>query len=379
MPGEDRDAALHLVFWSHSGELAGAELCLLELVEELRVRHGDVRLHLVAPWAGSLTERLAPWVPVSLLPARWWTHRTRPSPLKRVVVAMRIAGSVARAVLLLRRLRPDVVVTNSLVTPAGAIAARLVGIPHVWYVHEYGTEDHGFSFVFGARATLRAVERLSRVVVTNSDEVRTALFPDSRKVVVSAPGVNVPDDVVAQPTEQGRLLLLGQVREAKGHQEAIRALRVLRDGGRRCTLTIVGSGPAAYRRELDLLVRTLRLEEAVRFLPYADDPFALMQQHDVLLMCSRREALGRVVVEAMKVGLPVVASRSGASGHLVSGRRGWSYPPEDSRALAASIIEVLTRGSGDATTDRARTWACATFRSDRYADDLLTVVERVMR
>ena len=353
-------------------------MCLLELIDELSRRGSAVQLHLAAPWPGRLTEAVDGRVPVVLAPARWWTERDVPSVLRRILATVKILLTTAGAVRVLVRLRPDVVVTNSIVTPAAALAARALGIPHIWYVHEYGAEDHGFSFVWGRSRTLRAVERLSVAVVTNSQAVRSTLFPDSRKAVVSHCAVVVPDGLVASPTGAGRLLLLGQLRPTKGHLEALEAVRLLRESGQQVSLTIAGDGPADYRAQLRAVVRDHGLEDAVTFRDYTTDPLGLMCDHDLLLMCSRREAFGRVVVEAMKVGLPVVGTESGGPRELLAEGRGWTYAAGDPTSLATTIERALLRAADDNTVARARAWARDSFRADTYADEFLENVSNAV-
>jgi hypothetical protein len=61
--------------------------------------------------------------------------------------------------------RPDIVVTNTVTAPLGAIAAARRRPPHVWFLHEFGAEDYGLRFDLGRRAGSGAVRRLSDAVL----------------------------------------------------------------------------------------------------------------------------------------------------------------------------------------------------------------------
>jgi glycosyltransferase involved in cell wall biosynthesis len=78
--------------------------------------------------------------------------------------------------------------------------------------------------------------------------------------------------------------------------------------------------------------------DGVRFIGYLDDPTPYYCHADVALMCSSDEAFGRVTVEAMKLGLPVIGIDSGGTNEIiVDGRTGYLIPPNDPSALAGKL------------------------------------------
>lgn len=79
------------------------------------------------------------------VPARWWA-READAPWRGADLA-----GARRAARALRALRPDVVVSGSLVHPAGALAAAVLRVPHVWWVQEFATADHGYRLPLGER------------------------------------------------------------------------------------------------------------------------------------------------------------------------------------------------------------------------------------
>ena len=77
---------------------------------------------------------------------RWPTPRIEALIGALPRVALLLSGIVP-AVLLLVRERPALVLTNTMVIPAHAIAAKLLGIPHYWMVREFGKDDHQLRFL----------------------------------------------------------------------------------------------------------------------------------------------------------------------------------------------------------------------------------------
>ena len=149
----------------------------------------DLDVVAVCPWKGSLAEECArtgirtkiAWMP-------GWAYLMRsPTPriealigaLPRVVL---LISGILPAVLLLVRQRPTLVLTNTMVIPAHAIAAKLLGIPHYWMVREFGRDDHQLWFLLGHRRTVRLIGRLSESVICNSHAVEKALLAIDSKM-----------------------------------------------------------------------------------------------------------------------------------------------------------------------------------------------------
>lgn len=372
---------MRLVFASHSASAGGgAELALLELSEGLRRRGVDV--HAVLPGDGPLRGRFeAIGVETSVEPRfRGWV-RPANEPLRspeRLAAAHALAVvSLART---LRRLRPDAVVTNTLAIPAAALAARLLRIPHIWCVHEFGDRDHGFTFDLGRARTLRLIGTLSRRVVVNSHAVEAALRPfvPPERLRLVRYAVSVVDRAPARAASHPlfRAVLVGTKAPSKGQEDAIRASALLRAGGEPVELRLVGGGDPAYVPVLERMARDLGVTEDVALLPETDDPFAQFAWADVALVCSRAEAFGRVTVEAMKLGCPVVGARAAGTAELI--RDDWNgllYEPGDPADLSDRIALLRARPQLAARlAGTARTWAHEQFSAERYARDFLAVV-----
>ncbi|MHB1836470.1 MAG: glycosyltransferase, partial [Solirubrobacteraceae bacterium] len=120
------------------------------------------------------------------------------------------------------------------------------------------------------------------------------------------------------------------------------------------------------------MIESLRVADRVRLLPHRADPARTVADADVVLMCSQSEALGRVTVEAMKLGRPVTGAAGGATPELVRhGFNGFLYRPGDPDDLARWLsVCAQDRGSLGAMGERGRSWARETFNRERYGAEL---------
>lgn len=111
------------------------------------------------------------------------------------------------------------------------------------------------------------------------------------------------------------ILFVGFIQKRKRQEDAIKALGRLTDEIPDLSLLIVGGAyDPDYYQELRHLTGVLGLEHRVHFLGTRDDVLSLMKTSSALILCSDSEAFGWVILEAMSVGLPVVASDSGGPG-----------------------------------------------------------------
>jgi glycosyltransferase involved in cell wall biosynthesis len=149
--------------------------------------------------------------------------------------------------------------------------------------------------------------------------------------------------------EPNRLLFVGSMRKVKGVDVLLKAVRLLIDRGRDVQLAIIGeSFYEGHRRDEAMFRRItseLRLDDRVAYLG-GKEPAELakeIQRSALLVLPSRRESFGAVLVEALACGIPVVATACGGTEDIVNDRVGILVPPEDPEALAHGIEMVLDR------------------------------------
>ena len=147
-----------------------------------------------------------------------------------------------------------------------------------------------------------------------------------------------PEDRAAHdtPSDAPLLLALGRFHKNKGFDTLLKALVDLPD----VYLWLAGEGPEekslrALAHELDVLPR-------IRLLPWRADPAPLFAAADAVVVPSRREPLGNVVIEGWARAKPVIASLSEGPRQLIeTGRNGLLVPIEDAKALAYAIRHVV--------------------------------------
>jgi len=366
LPGGDEDRntnllclkkqkSLSVCFFSHSAGLYGAERSLLELVTELVQEHGAV-CPVILPGDGPLKQRLEEVGAATYIAdySHWFDPKVLPEE-EINVLCRRNAQSVLYSIgEVIAKINPDVVVTNTMVIPWGAITASFLGKPHVWFIREFGEADHGLKPFMPFSATLDFIKALSDLIITNSEAVRRALFPDesSDKVFTIYPYVTIPEAALRQQgsscftrATSAKLVVSGPVHDGKGQKDAVLAARELVRRGKDVELIVIGDCSTKYAEHLKAIVRDENLQEHVKFIGFTENPYPIVNQADIVLVCSRNEAFGRVTVEGMLLKKPVIGTDSGGTPELIKdGTTGLLYRPGDHKQLADRIEYLIEHG-----------------------------------
>ncbi len=380
---------MRVCFISHSSGRGGAEEVLLETLECLKER--EVECLVFMPGDLGLGEDLKTLgIPYRSLP--YWPWMGHNSGWKRTQVAARNLLLSIPAVWQLRKWKPDLIYSNTMTVAFGAVLAAILRRPHVWHLHELGYEDHGLTFDFGSTLSYKVINSSSAcIAVSQITADAFARHIDPSKLTVMFQSVHRrpywPDSRISGnetesvPPKRHRLrcIIVGRLSEGKRQEDAVRAMSELSRMGVDAELLIIGRSNPGYREKLERLVGEYKLEDRVSIIGSVVDRLPYVQSADVVLMCSRCEAFGRVTVEGMAAGKPVVAARSGANPELIrEGVNGLMYKVGDITELAERIRYLdenpaLARRMGAS----ARAWTDGVFTKERFANELLPFLESV--
>lgn len=371
-----------ILYINHTGLMSGAEHVLLNLLGGLD-RERFEPIVLCPGYGGLATEILAlgvEWIPIPTVYTRFsW----RSGQLQSV-------GSMIRAVSAVRRqiqaLSPDFVHANS--TRAGIVAvlaAAGTGKRVIWHVHDtlprhpLGTAIRvlallaaNSSVVAVSQATAKAFRGrlpLKRKVRTIYNGVDLSRFP------LKSPGGSTFRTRLAIPPESFLVCTVGQICRRKGLLELVDAMRRLHTEAPNLHLAVVGRvvfrHEEKYFSELRAAVRASGLEDRVHFVGAMSDVASVLQASDLLVLNSKDEPFGLVLVEAMSTGTPVIATRVGGIPEIVTdSENGWLVEPGDSQALAARLLEVSRdRARLDRVAQVAYQTTCPRFAMERFHGD----------
>jgi glycosyltransferase involved in cell wall biosynthesis len=299
----------------------------------------------------------------------------------------------------IREQRVDIVHARSRAPAWSAWAAcRLTGARFVTTFHA------AYKFSNPAKkAYNRVMVRGQRVIAISqfiAAHIRNAYGVDPQKIRVIPRGIDLdrfsPEAVTEERREALRvswrvgreqkvIFLPARLSPIKGQALLIRAMTLLPPECRDAVAVIAGDdqGRGDYRRELEALIESAGSGERVRLAPHCADMPAACSLAAVVVAPSRvPEGFGRVPVEAMAMGIPVIASRLGATVETVQeGVTGWLLPPENPGAWAGALTRALTLSPDERATMAyaATRHVAARFNRNRMIAATLAVYDEVMQ
>lgn len=204
--------------------------------------------------------------------------------------------------------------------------SALTGLPWVMTAHAMYSLNAGITPLKHSNGVICISDAVKQHLVKYLPEQTVTIPNGVRKPSLFWEGKGFPGN--------SRFLFVGRLTRLKGLDTALRALGGLKN--RDWTLDVIGDGP--QRTELENLIAELGLKERIVFHGFRDDVEAWMARSSCLLFPSNQEGMGLVVLEALNVGLPVLASdleplRPFASGSLI--------PPGNVDAWRQAIEKVL--------------------------------------
>jgi glycosyltransferase involved in cell wall biosynthesis len=230
-----------------------------------------------------------------------------------------------------------------------ALAARGVGRPLVWHARDlYGPSR------IGGRWYPWLMSRLADCVIANSAAVARTIPHSEVRVVYNAVEIERFDPSLPPRAARRRLGLpeteiligtVGRMQPWKGHhlflQMAHQVSERLPDAGFLIVGGRVFAADADYEQQLRRLAAELGIAERVVFAGQQADVAPWFAAMDIFVHCSSAEPFGRVVVEAMAAGRPVVAFADGGVPEIVvEGETGYLVPPGSVEHLAAAVTAL---------------------------------------
>ncbi|MCZ6688654.1 MAG: glycosyltransferase [Planctomycetota bacterium] len=312
--------------------LGGSELCLRDLLFSI---HEDHEIMVVTLFGGGpIGEELKrSGIPVHILR----------------LTKLNAPWKLLQLILLLRARRIEVLDCERTVASIfGVLAGWLAGVPKIFVKRG--------SLPWWPNSLYRALDRLAMVrsdgVIVPSKAIREGLMKEQslpeRIFTIIPHGVAIPAGGPSQRPEKGNgngegptVGCVANFNPRKDHESLIEAFRMVSDDIPAARLILVGSGP--LEAELRERVANAGLREKVQFLGTRTDVPSLLPGFDLLVLPSLTEGFGRVLIEAMAAGVPVIASAVGGVPEVVSD--GWSgllVRPRSPDDLHGAILRLLS-------------------------------------
>ena len=243
---------------------------------------------------------------------------------------------------------PDVIHSNSSLVALGWQLAERLDKPHIWHIREFGWLDYKIVFPLGKKRLREKLNKATHVVTISNalkTRIETGLLVKSKVIyngigTVSAIKNSYEEGLSQNKASQFIFLIIGLVHPAKRQLEAVRAFNTVYKKHPNTRLIIAGNGRKSYEYLLRFQAWKDGTSQAIEFCGFVTNTAEVYTRSNVVLICSRHEAMGRVIAEAMSYGKPVIGYRGGAIPEIIeSGVQGECYESEEE--LTKIMIQLI--------------------------------------
>lgn len=266
--------------------------------------------------------------------------------------------------------------SNSSVVTIGYTLARTCGLKHVWHLREFQDLDFGFTPFTGWKRLFEMIHDSDAVIaITNAVAEH---FGVSRRpgchVVYNAVGKS--EDICFAAKKSETILFCGHVIPNKGAEKALDIFTGFHKEHPRYKLYYLGAVDDGYKSHLKQKAGENGIADAVEFLGYRNDVKTYIKKAAALLMCSENEALGRVTVEAMFYGCPVLGYCYGGTKELISdGYNGFLFSSTDE---AIAKLNMVVSSDNKRIINNAHEFVRNNFTEEVYGDKILSIYKPLL-
>ncbi len=291
----------------------------------------------------------------------------------------------------LRRLKPDLLVTTTGGAIEWALAGRRLGLPQLHAEDGFGPEESDTQLLRRVLFRRLVLSRVRGIIVPShslQDLVRKRWGLGFRPVVFIPNGVKLPPDPARQAIDRAALglpadrPLIAWVGVMRPEKNLGRLLRAFSRVPASAMLVLIGDG--RERPEVERQIQELGLDGRVRLLGFRDDAAAILSLFDLFILSSDTEQMPMVVLEAMAAGLPIVSCDVGdVRMNVAEENRPYIVERSDdalARAMNSLLSEpALRRQIGAANRTRVADDFTAEKMIERYISVYQSAIENRVR
>lgn len=377
---------MRILFITHCSVLYGANRSLIELIETLQ--KNNIQCNVWIPEAGPIEEELC------RLKCRYRIinycngvyevgHYNQKQAWYNLKNNIKNAYKYKE---LIKTWKIDIIHTNTSINLFGAFLAIMTGKPHIWHIREMMLPDYHFKYDY-PRLSRFLLKRADKVIfISNATRQYWEKTETYRNAIVRYNGFNLDKYIAEKENDMAEnklnLLMAGAISQGKGSLEAVKAIKVLvKRNIKNIHLRMVGEGTPEYVGKIRQYIARNKIEEYVEIISFQKNLSQLRRRSDIALMCSKKEALGRVTIESMAGKLLVIASDSGGTKELVKdGITGYLYESGNYNQLADKIEYALNHWSDvPKITDEAQKFVINKFAVENYAAEMINIYKNAIK
>lgn len=334
---------------SHDSNLSGANRSLLGIVKN--IKKYDIEPIVLIPQWGEFSEELKKNKIKCIISKYYWGYYPATSKgwiydKVKFILNFYLRNKILNEV---KKIQIDIIHINcSVIIDTGLYLSKKLNIPNVIHFREYGKEDHNLSYRFGLKYLMKEINKYGNKIIFISEDLKSKFnkylneIPLKNKVVIYNGIEYTQLEIEKNYNEIKRICIFGTISKGKNQMSVIELIPDILKKHPKLELYIYGTGNKYYLKKIKKFILKNNLENNVFMMKAVKDSMKEMEKMNIGIMCSRKEAFGRVTVEYMLSKLAVIASDSGANKEIIKNdKTGLLYKLGDSKDLKNKIEYLL--------------------------------------
>lgn len=339
-----------ILFVSHESGIGGATVSLVSLIQGLK-EENKLKISVLIPNSKGNVAELFRKRNIEFKKMTYRRNYKRISQkytFKFYIFDLLNKIAVKRICAYIKKEEIDIVCSNSTGVDVGAIAAQLVGVPHIYYVREFMEKDHKCEYRNKTR--MKVLLENSTHLIFISQAVKHYYLSkyevNTNNISSFFNGFIVQDYLVENreiwQSDDIKMVQVGYFSDGKGTLDTINMLYQLSQRGfKNWEMEFVGKGPKEYVEKMQRQITEYNLETKITISGFCSDIKEKLAQKDILIMNSVAEGFGRVTVEGMLAGCLVVGRNQGGTKEII--RNGVNGLMFDTEEQFVNIIEMINQ------------------------------------
>jgi glycosyltransferase involved in cell wall biosynthesis len=263
----------------------------------------------------------------------------------------------------------------------GVRLSKLLKIRHILHIREFGFLDYHYYHVGGDVLKRYFLNKSDQLIAISKSIENYIALPHKVKLVYN--GIFSLTEIYNN--EKSKVLdgrvnigMVGVISLAKNQKDAIEAIKKLVDKNYDVILNIYGDIlDYIYYEEIKKYIKDYEIDKKIIFNGFISDKNRIYSEIDILLMCSPNEAFGRVTIEAMAAGIPVIGYNNAGTAELVIDEfNGFLYDYEN-KPLDLLIQKLVDNKKLYEKFSKNATLTASEYSVEDYGENILKIIQRI--
>lgn len=371
--------------FAHDSSLYGASMSLITIIERLKADK-KIDFFVLLPYNGEIEAKLTEMnvkykvlaFPRNVIVNKHYsTFRIEREKIVYYFNKEIIKNKIRQQI---KNFNPDIIYTNTSVVSVGAELGKEFKIPHVWHIREFGTLDYNLKYLPSTNNVISKIQNSNKVIFV-SNAVKNHWKGLNKNSIVVYNGIY---DFIKKPKSKSlefgnvlQIAMLGVITRGKGQDVAIKALSLLKVKLPNFKFTIYGGVlDSTYSHELQQLIIENNCENHIVISPFVSNTSSIYKSLSILLSCSQNEGFGRTIIEAMSLGIPVIANNSGGPTEIITHLKDGILYEHTPESLATQIETLMSnKNLYESISRNAIETAHSKFGVEKYVNSVYGVFE----